>query len=430
MKKPYFENIPNSLSYYQTTANPAPKRKSLQGYHEADVCIIGAGYTGISTALFLAEKGYNPIVLEGVSVGWGASGRNGGHLLNFIGSHQTAMRLFGRKRADYIGRLAHEGVSIVHQLIKKHRIKCDFKPKNIYVAYNSRQLKGLKQEYQLMQKYGIESQLLDKKTLKEYLDSDVYCGGLLDLNAGHLHPLNLVLGEAAALEKSGGVIYENSPAISINTKEKMPLVKTNKGEVRCKKLLLCGNGYLDIVPKLKHRILSASTQMVATEPLGKEFAKQLIPSDACISDQRYILDYYRISQDYRLLFGGGVLYGGTTPRDIEAKLRPNIEKVFPQLKGIKIDYTWSGNMGIAFSRFPQMGKIGENTYFAHGYSGHGLASSHFFGKILSEAITGNTSRYFFFSNLPWLPFPGGRKFRVAYSVLGSWWYALRDFIKI
>ena len=417
-------------AFYQAKANPSSKRETLKGDREADICIVGAGYTGISAALFLAEKGYKPIVLEGVSVGWGASGRNGGHLLNFIGNHHTAMRLFGSQRAEYIGKLAQGGVQIVRQLIKKYKISCDLQPKSIFVAYNTRQMKGLKKEYNLMQKYGIESQLLDKEELKKHLASDVYCGGILDLSAGHLHPLNLVLGEAAALEKLGGVIYENSPAISINTKGELPIVKTDKGEVRCKKLLLCGNGYLDIVSKLHHRILPASTQMLATEPLGKELAKQIIPSNACVSDQRYILDYYRISQDHRLVFGGGVIYGGTTPKDIEAKLRPNIEKIFPQLKGIKIEYTWSGNMGIAFSRFPQMGSIGKNTYFAHGYSGHGLASAHFFGKILSELVTGNSKRYSFFSKLPWLPFPGGRKFRVAYSVLGSWWYAFRDFMRI
>ena len=345
-----------------------------------------------------------------------------------------AMRLFGKKkkpqRANYIGRLAGEGISIVKRLIKTYGIKCDLKSKNIFVAFNSKQMKKLKREHQLMQQYAIKSKLLDKEELKKHLNSDIYCGGLLDLSAGHLHPLNLVLGEAAAFEKLGGTIYENSPAISIKNTNDTPIVKTDKGEVRCRRLLLCGNGYLDIVPKLNSRILSASTQMVATEPLGKELAKQLIPSDACVSDQRYILDYYRISEDYRLLFGGGVLYGGKTPKDIESKLRPNIEKIFPQLKGIKIDYTWSGNMGISFSRFPQMGSIGKNIYFAHGYSGHGVASSHLFGQILSEVVTGDATRYFFFKNLPWLPFPGGRKLRVPYSVLGSWWCSFRDFLRI
>ena len=430
MKKPYFENVPNSLSYYEATANRSSKRKSLQASQEADVCIVGAGYTGISAALFLAEKGYKPIILEAVSVGWGASGRNGGHLVNFIGSHQKAMQFFGHKRADYIGRFAKKGVSIVRQLIKKYKINCGLVSKNICVAYDVKQMEELKQEYQLMQKYDIESQLLDREELKEHLGTNLYCGGLLDVNAGHLHPLNLVLGEAAALEKLGGVIYENSPVVSINTKDNMPLVKTNKGEIRCKKLLLCGNGYLNIVPKLGYRILSLPTHMVATEPLGKKLAKQILPSNACVSDERYILDYYRLSQDYRLLFGGGVTYGVKTPKDIEAKLRPNIENIFSQLKGVKIDYTWSGNIGISFSRFPQIGKVDENTYFAQGYSGDGIGASHVFGEILSEAVTGYTKNFLFFSKLPWLPFPGGRKLRAVYSILCSWWYTLRDFIRI
>ena len=195
----------------------------------------------------------------------------------------------------------------------------------------------------------------------------------------------------------------------------------------CKTLVLCGNAYLGhVVPELSSRVMPVSTQVMATEPLGEERAHALIPQDACVEDIRYILDYYRLSGDKRLLFGGGTVYGGADPRDIEGKLRHNMEKVFPQLKGVKVDYAWSGNFALSFSRVPQMGRIGDNTYFAHGYSGHGVTGSHTFGRILSEAIDGDLTRFDVFENVPWYPFPGGRLFRVPYSMAGSWWYGLRD----
>jgi gamma-glutamylputrescine oxidase len=169
---------------------------------------------------------------------------------------------------------------------------------------------------------------------------------------------------------------------------------------------------------------------MATEPLGEARARELIPTDACVEDIRYILDYYRLSGDNRMLFGGGTVYGGADPSDIKAKLQRNMDKVFPQLKGVKIDYAWSGNFALSFSRVPQMGRIGGNTYFAHGYSGHGVTGSHTFGRILAEAIHGDLTRFDVFAKVPWYPFPGGRMLRVPYSVMGSWWYGVRDKIGI
>jgi gamma-glutamylputrescine oxidase len=172
--------------------------------------------------------------------------------------------------------------------------------------------------------------------------------------------------------------------------------------------------------------MPVSTQVMATEPLDEDLARELLPRDECVEDIRYILDYYRLSADKRMLFGGGTVYGGSDPRDIKAKLKRNMDKVFPQLRNARIDYAWSGNFALSFSRVPQMGRLGRNTYFAHGYSGHGVTGSHTFGRILAEAIHGDASRFDVFASLPWYPFPGGRMFRVPYSVAGSWWYGLRD----
>ena len=242
-----------------------------------------------------------------------------------------------------------------------------------------------------------------------------------------MHPLNLALGEAAAIESLGGKIYEMSPIISADTEATQPMVKTAQGSVTCKTLVLCGNAYLGhAVPDLEPRVMPVSTQVMATEPLDPDLAAELMPGDDCIEDIRYILDYYRLSADKRMLFGGGTVYGGADPADIEAKLRRNMDKVFPALKGVKIDYAWSGNFALSFSRVPQMGRLGKNTYYAHGYSGHGVTGSHLFGRILSEAIDGDLSRFDVFAGLKWYPFPGGRALRVPYSVMGSWYYGLRD----
>jgi gamma-glutamylputrescine oxidase len=285
----------------------------------------------------------------------------------------------------------------------------------------------LEAKKELWRKHGMDDhEMVDKDRMHKHVQSDVYLGGMIDHSGGHMHPLNLALGEAAAFETLGGVIYEHSPVVSV-AQGANPSVTTPKGEMRCKTLVLCGNAYLGhVVPELTWRIMPFSTQVMATEPLGDR-CKQLLPTDLCVEDLRYILDYYRLSADKRLLFGGGTVYGGTDPADIEAKLRRNMEKVFPQLlKGVKIDYAWSGNCALSFTRVPQMGRLSQNTYVAHGYSGHGICGSHLFGRILSEAINGDLTRFDVFAKLPSYPFPGGQALRVPYSVAGSWWYGLRD----
>jgi gamma-glutamylputrescine oxidase len=191
-------------------------------------------------------------------------------------------------------------------------------------------------------------------------------------------------------------------------------------------VVLAGNAYLGgVVPEIADRVMPFSTQIMATEPLGAR-GRALLPTDVCVEDVRYVLDYYRLSADGRLLWGGGTVYGGTDPADIRAKLVPNLERVFPELRGVRIDYAWSGNCAISFSRVPQLGRIGPGVYFAQGYSGHGVVGSHLFGRILGEAVHGDRARFDVFAGVPWIPFPGGRRFAVPYSVLGSWWYGLRD----
>ncbi len=420
---------PHTTSYYAASANPSPERPPLKGSHSVDICIVGAGYSGLSTGLHLAEKGYKVAIIEGARVGWGASGRNGGQVVNGLNaSLQTIRKRYGADTASFVAGLVQEGGEIIRERVKTYDISCDLKPGNIFTAYTDAHMRELEERLQLWASYGIRNQeMLDRQQLRAHVNSDVYAGGVIDHSGGHMHPLNLALGEAAAFENLGGTIYENSPVIHVDTQLAAPLVETRDGTMTCKTLVLCGNAYLGgVVPQLATRVMPVSTQIMATEPLGEERAQSLMPSDACVEDVRYILDYYRLSADKRLLFGGGVVYSGTDPSDIEGRLRPNMVKVFPQLKGVRIDYAWSGNFALSFSRVPQMGRIGNNTYFAHGYSGHGVTGSHTFGRILSEAIDGDRTRFDVFEKVPWFPFPGGRMLRVPYSMAGAWWYALRD----
>lgn len=416
-------------SYYAASANAAPERQALDGIVETDIGIIGAGYTGLSAGLHLAERGYKVRIIEGARVGWGASGRNGGQIVNGLNAGlDTIERRYGSEVTDFVGKMVQEGAAIIRDRVEAYDIRCDLKDGNLFVAYTAKQMRELEAKQALWRRHGMdEHELLDKTALRNHVGSNLYEGGMIDRSGGHLHPLNLALGEAAAFERNGGVIHEMSPAISVDDSSTSPVVKTAGGELRCKTLLLCGNAYLgSVVRALTSRVMPVSTQIIATEPLGDNRAKDILPTDLCVEDTRYILDYYRLSADKRLLFGGGTVYGGTDPIDIEAKLRPHLEKVFPALKGVGIEYAWSGNFALSFSRVPQLGRLGASTYFAHGYSGHGVTGSHLFGRILAEAVHGDLSRFDVFAKLRWFPFPGGRLFRVPYSVMGSWWYGLRD----
>lgn len=416
-------------SYYAASANPTPARPPLTGDHQIDICIVGAGYSGLSTGLHLAEKGYKVAIIEGAQVGWGASGRNGGQIVNGLNaSLQTIRKRYGQDTATFVASLVQEGGKIIRERVRTYGIQCDLKDGNIFTGLTQAHMRELEDRMALWASYGIHNQqMLDKDQLRAHINSDLYAGGLIDHSGGHMHPLNLALGEAAAFEQNGGIIYELSPVIDVDHTAAHPVVRTAAGSIRCNTLVLCGNAYLGhVVPSLSARVMPVSTQVMATAPLGEERVHELLPSDACVEDIRYILDYYRLSADNRLLFGGGTVYGGADPSDIRSKLQHNMDKVFPQLKGVQIDYAWSGNFALSFSRVPQMGRIGDNTYFAHGYSGHGVTGSHTFGRILSEAIQGDLARFDVFAKVPWYTFPGGRMFRVPYSVMGSWWYGLRD----
>jgi gamma-glutamylputrescine oxidase len=415
-------------SYYAASAHPAPERPALAGAVDTDVCIIGAGYSGLSAGIDLAEKGFRVVILEAARVGWGASGRNGGQIVNGLNAGLDRIEAnYGRETADFVGTMLQEGGRLIRERVARFGIDCDLKEGNIFAAFTAKQMRELEAKKALWKRHGMDDhEMLDRDGVRAHVATEAYVGGMIDHTGGHMHPLNLALGEAAAFESLGGTIHEMSAVTRIDDIAGTPVVHTDGGTVRPKVLILAGNAYLGhVVSELENRVMPFSTQILATEPLG-ERGRALLPTDMCVEDVRWVLDYYRLSADGRLLFGGGTVYGGTDPADIKAKILPNLAKIFPQLGAVRIDYAWSGNCALSFSRVPQMGRIGTNTYYACGYSGHGVVGSHLFGRIVASAVAGDTGRFDVFAKVPWLPFPGGRRFRVPYSMVGSWWYGLRD----
>ncbi|MBA4727301.1 MAG: FAD-binding oxidoreductase [Pseudomonas sp.] len=421
-------NTPYPASYYAATANMTKERPALQEAKQTDVCVIGAGYTGLSTALFLLEKGFSVTVLEAAKVGFGASGRNGGQIVNSYSRDLDSIeRSVDSSAAKLIGQMAFEGGRIIRERVARYNIQCDLKDGGVFAALSQKQMHHLEAQKALWERYGYHQlELLDEQDIKRVVASDRYIGGMLDKQGGHIHPLNLALGEATAVESLGGVVYENSPAVRIERGEQ-PLIHTPTGNVRAKFVVVAGNAYLgDLIPELAAKSMPCGTQVIATEPLDDELARSLLPQDYCVEDCNYLLDYYRLSADKRLIYGGGVVYGARDPADIESIIHPKMLKTFPQLAKVRIDYAWTGNFLLTLSRLPQVGRLGNNIYYSQGCSGHGVTYTHVAGKVIAEALSGQAERFDAFASLPHYPFPGGQRFQAPLSALGALYYSLRD----
>lgn len=415
-------------SYYAATAHSAPTRPPLEGDERTQACVVGAGFSGLATALHLAERGYEVTVLEAVRVGWGASGRNGGQIVNgYSRGLDVIEKRYGRQAARDLGAMAFEGAAIIREFVARYGIECDLRDGGVAAALTPRQMRELERKKKSWEAHGHDGlELLDEDGLREHVRTEGYVGGLHDTRGGHLHTLNLCLGEAAAIERLGGRLHEHSPVTGIEY-GKRPVVHTAAGRVTADHVVLCGNAYLgNAEPRLRDRIMPVSTQVVTTEPIDPALAQELLPSGACVEDCNYVLDYYRRTADNRILFGGGTIYGGTEPEDIIGKIRPNLVRTFPRLADVRIDHAWSGNFALTLTRIPHIGRLDERVWFAHGYSGHGVTTTHLAGRLIAEAIDGSSRRFDAFARLRNYPFPGGRALRVPITMLGAWYYMARE----
>lgn len=411
-------------SYYAATANWQTDYPELEGAIKADVAIVGGGFSGVATAVELSERGYKVVLLESNRIGWGASGRNGGQIIGGYGQNPGAFRsTIGSEGVDIVEGMGVECVDIIKQRIEKYNIDCDLKWGYCEVGLKKRHLKS----YQQWAEDDPAMRLLDQDQIKEYVNSELYLGGYYREDWGHIQPLNLCIGEAKVAQSLGANIFENSQVTNITYGDN-PVVTTQKGSVKAGHVILCGNAYMGkLVPYLDARVLPATSCIIGTEPLSDEQLQQTMVRDVAVCDSRTALDYYRLSADKRLLFGGLSNYTGLEPANAEAVMRNKMAKVFPSLKNVKIDYSWSGRMGISVRRMPQIGRIkNSNILYASGYSGHGVAPTHMTGRLLAEAVDGNTHRFDIMNKMFHLPWPGGKLLRRPAMAAGMMFYKIRD----
>jgi gamma-glutamylputrescine oxidase len=424
-------DIPGKLppSYYAATANSVKEHPPLDCDVSCDVCVIGGGYTGLSAALHLAERGYNTVLLEAHCVGWGASGRNGGQVGTGHRRTQTELeKIVGGDQAKKLWTVAEDAKHLVKSLIRIHRIACDLKPgiihadnKASYVDHTRRYVEKLQSEYEYDQ-----IRALSKEDIRDQLGSECYHGGSLDMGAAHLHPLNYALGLAAAAKNAGARLFERSHVLAYEEGGTCK-IKLENSSVTCKFLILACNGYLDnLDSRVSRRTMPINNFIIATEPLSAERARDLIRDDVAVADSRFVINYYRLSADRRLLFGGGETYGYAFPEDIKSFVRPYMLEVYPQLENTLIDFGWGGTLAITMNRLPFFARLSSNVLTAGGYSGQGVALATLAGKILSEAISGSAERMDLMSSIPTYPFPGGRYLRWPLLVLAMTYYSLRD----
>jgi gamma-glutamylputrescine oxidase len=422
------EHVP---SYYTATAQPAPDLPELEGDVRADVVVVGAGYTGLSTALELAQRGYDVVVLEAHRVGWGASGRNGGQVCTgFSASLARIEKWVGLDDARKLFAISEEGKALIRERVRRHGIQCDLKWGYLHAAPKARHVEELKEEQEIAERrFGYEGlRLVDRDEVRRMVASPAYVGGLYDSGAGHLHPLNYCLGLAQAAREAGARIFENSAVARVEMRRPAVAV-TAKGRVTADFLVLAGNAYLGgLVKEIRSKVMPVGTYIGATTRLGENRAKSLIPDDIAVADTNFVLNYYRRSSDHRMLFGGRVSYSTIMPPYLPRAMRHKMIGVFPQLSDVDFEFTWGGFVAITVERTPDVGRVAPNVYYAQGYSGTGVALSGVVGKIIAEAIAGQAERVDLFSKLPHTNFPGGPALRTPMLAAAMLWYRLRDMV--
>ena len=415
-------------SWYAASATPLPEQPALQGQMDADVCILGAGYTGLTAALELAEAGYRVVVLEAERIGWGASGRNGGQAIVGFGCEQDTLEaLVGADDARRLFDLSREGMALLHARIRKHDIDCDWRDGHASVPIKPRQERMLRTwQAHMAERYDYPMEWWDREQLRGQLASDRYLGAVFDPHSGHLHPLEYALGLARAALDAGVLIFEHSRVTELVRSNK-PILKTAQGEVRCDHAILAGNAWLrGVAPELESRIMPVGTYIGATAPLGEQRARELIRNDMAVADVNWALDYFRLSRDHRLLFGGRASYSSLPPPNLRGTMTRRMRRVFPQLTDTEIEYVWGGYVDISLNRAPHWGRLTPNIWFAQGFSGHGVAATGLAGKLIAEAVRGQSERLDLFSRIEHRPFPGGRALRTPLLVAAMAWYKLRD----
>lgn len=422
-------------SYYEASVARPPPGPALTGRITADVCIVGAGYAGLSAALELAERGYSVAVVEARGVGWGASGRNGGQVIAGYGhAGEDAIEVqFSPADAKRAWDIAMEGMRLLQTRIARHAIDCDYTPGYLSLAVSARKAHALEQRVRHMQQhYGHAQQWIGPEEIGQWVASKRFHAGAFDPLSGHLHPLKYALGLAAAACQAGVQIFEHTPVTRLLRGSK-PVLTTPKGEIACHFVVLAGNVYLNefghpIAPELGPRIMPVGTYIIATEPMARPRADALIRQRAAASDTNYVLDYFRLSADHRLLFGGGDTHRVSALPQAAASMRRLMLTVFPQLADLKVTHVWGGHVDITLNQAPDFGRLGSNVYYLQGFSGHGLALAGMAGQLVAQSVAGQSERFDLLARLKHRAFPGGALLRKPALMLGMLYYRLRDML--
>jgi glycine/D-amino acid oxidase-like deaminating enzyme len=415
-------------SYYAATASERTCYPVLQGAHTADVCVVGAGFTGVSTALALAERGFSVALVEANRVGWGASGRNGGQVINGMAGLAKMRRKYGNGVAELLQDIRWRGNDIIRERIAKYAINCDFKDGFAEVAVKSRQRR-------ILEEYAAERErsnsihryaLWDRDKTCEMFGTSYYHGAFVCYRDGHLHPLNLCIGEARAASSLGVQIFEQSPVTGIEHGAR-PKVRTEGGYVEADSVVLAGNAYSQLEPRhLKNLVFPAGSYIIATEPLPAELAHRINREDIAVCDVNEVVDYWRLSADRRLLYGGACNYSNREPRSIRSYILPRMLRVFPQLADVRIDFEWTGKIGIVLNRTLTVGRTHKNVYYCQGYSGHGVCASHVMGEVMADAVAGTLQRFDLFAGMSHFRIPGPQWLGNQLVALGMLYYRLKD----
>ena len=415
-------------SYYAASVNEVTDYPVLEGAKSADVCVVGAGFTGTATALSLAERGYSVALVEANRVGWGASGRNGGQVINGMGGIEKLRKKHGNGIAEILNNLRWGGNDIIRERVAKYGIQCDLKDGYLEVATKPSQVSHIYEFAEDRESHPSDFayEVWDREKTCDMLGTDAYHGGFVCYRDGHLHPLNLCIGEARAAHNLGVQIFEQSPVTGI-THGKRPRVETANGYVEADSVVLAGNAYSQLEPKhLSNLIFPAGSYIIATEPLADDVAKSINRKDVAVCDLNEVVDYYRLSADKRLLFGGACNYSGRDPKSIKSYILPRMLKVYPQLKDVKIEYEWGGKIGVVLRRIPTLGRINDNVYYCQGYSGHGVCATHVMGEVMADAVTGTMERFDLFADMNHFRIPGTQWMGNQIIALGMLYYKMKD----
>jgi gamma-glutamylputrescine oxidase len=423
-------------SYYAATAGGAPAFPGLAGDAACDVAVVGGGLAGLSAALDLRRKGFDVVLLEAREVGFGASGRNGGQAIHGLACEQDVIeQQLGVAEAQRVWAMSIEALHLLRQRIAEHGIDCDWQSGYLGLATSARKGQDLAAwADRLQQVYGYPLQRIAPADIGRWIASPRFHSGVHDPQSGHLHPLKLTHGLARAAAAAGVRIHEHT-AVQALVQGSQPVLRTAAGAVRARQVLLAGNVYLQgVAPMLEPRIMPVGTYIACSEVLGQALADQLVPSRSAVCDTNFVLDYFRTTVDHRMLYGGRVSYSTVTPSHLADSMRQRMVQTFPQLARAKVEYAWGGFVDISMNRAPDFGRLPAaaggtpNVYYLQGFSGHGLALTGLAGRLVAEAMAGDSSRFDVFARLRHRAFPGGTLLRTPALVLGMAWYRLRDML--